>query len=140
MRNIGKYKQLYLDAKSKNILVFGIGYVGLSMGVLLSGFNCIVMTDVIEKKVDMINSGLSPIKDKYIEDSIKINTTKIRALYNVKEYNEYDYIIIATPTNYSHISQCLETESVDSIVDKISISYTNASYNCDKVNFANWTY
>lgn len=126
LRNIGKYKRLYLSEKPKKILVFGIGYVGLSVGVLLSKFNYVVMTDVKREKVDMINSGLSPIKDTYIEDSLKTNTAKIRAIYDVEEYSGYDYIIIATPTNYSDVSQSLETKSVDSIVDKISVSYTKA--------------
>lgn len=117
---------MYSSEKPKKILIFGIGYVGLSMGVLLSKFNCVVMTEVIKEKVDMINRGQSPIKDKYIEDSLKTSDTKIGAIYDVEEYTEYDYIIIATPTNYSDISRGLETESVDSIVDKISVGNTNA--------------
>lgn len=45
MRDISKYKRLYSSEKPKKILIFGIGYVGLSTGVLLSKFNCVVMTD-----------------------------------------------------------------------------------------------
>lgn len=74
----------------------------------------------------MINRGQSPIKDKYIEDSLKTSDTKIGAIYDIEEYTEYDYIIIATPTNYSDVAHGLETESVDSIVDKISVGNTNA--------------
>lgn len=52
----------------------------------------------------MINNGLSPIKDTYIEDLIRANTIRISAIYNTKEYDEFDYIIIATPLQVIHIS------------------------------------
>ena len=53
------------------IAVAGTGYVGLSIATLLSQNNEVVALDVISEKVDMINQGISPIKDNYIEDYLK---------------------------------------------------------------------
>ena len=50
------------------IAVAGTGYVGLSIATLLSQNNEVVALDVISEKVDMINQGISHIKDNYIED------------------------------------------------------------------------
>ena len=47
------------------IAVAGTGYVGLSIATLLSQNNEVVALDVISEKVDMINQGISPIKDNY---------------------------------------------------------------------------
>lgn len=50
------------------IAVAGTGYVGLSIATLLSQNNEVVALDIIPEKVEMINKGISPIKDEYIED------------------------------------------------------------------------
>ena len=51
----------------KNIAVAGTGYVGLSLAVLLSQHNKVTAVDIIQSKVDLINSWKSPIQDEYIE-------------------------------------------------------------------------
>lgn len=50
------------------IAVAGTGYVGLSLATLLSQHNEVVALDIVKEKVDMINSHISPIKDREIED------------------------------------------------------------------------
>ena len=50
-----------------NIVVIGIGYVGLAMAVLLSQNNHVTAIDVLKEKVDLLNQHKSPIKDEYIE-------------------------------------------------------------------------
>ena len=54
----------------KNIVVFGLGYVGLSCSLLLCDHNTVVGIDVDSKKIDKINSGKSPIKDDLIEQNL----------------------------------------------------------------------
>lgn len=53
------------------IAVAGVGYVGLSNAVLLSQHNEVLALDVLQEKVDMINSGKSPIIDAEIEEYLK---------------------------------------------------------------------
>ena len=43
------------------IAVAGAGYVGLSLAVLLSQNNKVVLVDVIEDKVNKINQRISPL-------------------------------------------------------------------------------
>lgn len=55
-----------------NIVVIGIGYVGLAMAVLLSQNNHVTAIDVLKEKVDLLNQHKSPIKDEYIEKYLAI--------------------------------------------------------------------
>ena len=67
-----------------NITVVGMGYVGLSVAVLLSQLHFVTMVDVDEKRIDAVNSWKSPIQDEYLEKyllehekrGLSINATK----------------------------------------------------------------
>ena len=52
---------------SRKITVVGVGYVGLSLAVLLAQHNDVTAVDIIPEKIDMLNSRRSPIRDDYIE-------------------------------------------------------------------------
>ena len=49
------------------IAVAGLGYVGLSLAVLLAQHHEVTAVDVVPEKVDMVNRGVSPIVDAEIE-------------------------------------------------------------------------
>lgn len=51
---------------SKKIVVFGLGYVGLSNAVLLAQHNKVIAVDIDERRVQMVNNKVSPIVDKDI--------------------------------------------------------------------------
>jgi len=53
---------------SQRIVVVGIGYVGLSLAVLLSQKNEVVAIDLDESKVDKVNNRVSPIEDVQISE------------------------------------------------------------------------
>ena len=67
------------------IAVAGTGYVGLSIATLLSQNNEVVALDIIPEKVEMINKGISPIKDEYIEDYLKNKNLNLRATLDYKD-------------------------------------------------------
>ena len=52
------------NLKFMNITIVGMGYVGLSLGILLAQKNNVILLDISKIKVDLINIKRSPIKDK----------------------------------------------------------------------------
>lgn len=50
------------------IAIAGTGYVGLSNAMLLAQHNEVIAVDIIPEKIDLLNSGQSPIEDTEISD------------------------------------------------------------------------
>lgn len=106
--------------KSIKIAVAGIGYVGLSLAVLLARKHNIVALDIAQTKVDKVNSGESPIDDKSIVEYLQKDDLLLRAVTDPKiAYNGADFVIIATPTNYDTSRQYFDTSSVDTVVSQV---------------------
>lgn len=102
------------------ITVVGIGYVGLSIAVLLSQYNEVCAFDIDTNKVDMINNRISPIKDEEIEDYLEQKKLNLTATTNSKKaYTDADYIVIAAPTNYDSKMDFFDTSIVESIIKEI---------------------
>lgn len=105
---------------SKKIVVVGIGYVGLSMAILLAQHNEVIAVDINEKKVEKINRKISPIQDEFIEEYLKNKKLNLKATTNTKEiYNEVDFVIIATPTNYNQETNYFDTSSIEKVVEEV---------------------
>ena len=103
------------------IAVAGTGYVGLSLATLLSEKNEVVALDVIPEKVDKINNRISPIKDEYIEEFFKTKKLNLSATLDFKKaFQDAEYIIISTPTNYDDVTNYFDTSSVEDIIEKVN--------------------
>lgn len=99
------------------IAVAGTGYVGLSNAILLSQHNEVFATDIIQAKVDLINSKKSPIVDKEIEEYLANKKINLTATTDAKlAYNDADFIIISTPTNYDPEKNYFDTSSVEAVL------------------------
>lgn len=102
------------------IAVAGIGYVGLSVSVLLAQNNSVVAIDIVKEKVDMVNKRESPIKDNEIEVYLKEKKLKLEATIDYDyAFSGADFIIICTPTNYDEVKNNFDTSSVETVLDKI---------------------
>ncbi|HGN4795644.1 TPA: UDP-glucose 6-dehydrogenase HasB [Streptococcus pyogenes] len=106
------------------IAVAGSGYVGLSLGVLLSLQNEVTIVDILPSKVDKINNGLSPIQDEYIEYYLKSKQLSIKATLDSKAaykaaYKEAELVIIATPTNYNSRINYFDTQHVETVIKEV---------------------
>ncbi len=102
------------------IAVAGTGYVGLSMAVLLAQNNEVVAVDVIPAKVDMLNSGKSPIEDREIEEYLATKELSLTAtLDGESAYRDAEFIIISTPTNYDAVKNYFDTSSVEAVIEKV---------------------
>lgn len=101
------------------IAVVGTGYVGLSLAVLISRKHEVVAVDIVKEKVDMINSGRSPIVDREIEGFLSAGGLRLKATTDISKCKGADYVIIATPTNYDVETQKFDTSSVEEVIDSI---------------------
>ena len=102
------------------IAVAGTGYVGLSIACLLAQRNEVIALDVIKEKVDMINAGKSPIRDKEIEDFLANKKLDLKATLDYKEaFEGAKFIIISTPTNYNDETKYFDTSSVEDVIEKV---------------------
>ncbi len=101
-----------------NIAVIGAGYVGLSIGILLSQHNKVIIADIVEEKINQINQKVSPIHDDYIEDYLKNKKLNLFATTDVAyACRQAEIIVIATPTNYDTSLNYFDTTAVESVID-----------------------
>ena len=102
------------------IAVVGIGYVGLSNAILLSQENEVVMIDIDKEKVDKIARRESPIQDPEIIEYLSQKKLNLIATIDSKlAYEEADFVIIATPTNYNPESNCFNTDTVEKVIKEV---------------------
>lgn len=102
------------------IAIAGTGYVGLSNAILLAQYNEVVALDIINEKVDMINQKKSPIIDKEIEEYLKTKKLNLTATTDYKKaFENADYVIISTPTNYDPEKNYFNTKSVEDVIEKV---------------------
>jgi len=105
----------------KKIAVVGLGYVGLSNAVLLAQKNEVIAVDINEKRVQDVNSRISPIQDPDIEEFFKSKKLNLEATTNLgRAVENADFVIIATPTDYDPKKNFFDTSSVDSVIKSIN--------------------
>ena len=111
-----------------NIAVAGVGYVGMSLAVLLAQHNHVSAVDTVPEKVELINKRQSPIQDEYIEKYLAEKELDLQATTDGKEaYCQADIVIIATPTNYDVGKNYFDTSSVESVIEMVLSVNTHAT-------------
>ena len=107
------------------IAIAGTGYVGLSLATLLSQNNEVVALDIVPEKVRMLNELISPIQDEYIEKYFLEakngeRNLNLRATLDYKDaFENADFVVISTPTNYDEKQNFFDTSSVEDIIKKV---------------------
>lgn len=109
------------------IAVAGTGYVGLSMAVLLAQNHRVTAVDVISEKVELIKKKQSPIQDEYIEKYLAEKALMLEATTDaVEAYQDADFVIIATPTNYDPVKNYFDTKHVEEVIELVMRINPNA--------------
>jgi UDPglucose 6-dehydrogenase len=102
------------------VAIAGIGYVGLSMGVLLAQNHEVTMVDVVEEKVEKINRKCSPIEDAEIIDYLKTKKLDLCATMDAESaYRNAELVIIAAPTNYDPKLNYFDTSILESVIQQV---------------------
>ncbi len=116
--------------QSYKIAVAGMGYVGLSLAVLLAQHNQVTAVDIIPEKVEKLNAFISPIQDEYIEKYFteikkgKRTLSLTATTDGAAAYADADFIVISAPTNYDPKQNFFDCSAVESILALIK-SATN---------------
>ena len=109
------------------IAIAGTGYVGLSNAILLAQHHEVYAVDIIEEKVKMINEGKSPLVDAEIEDYLANAPLNLTATTDAKmAYQDAEYVVISTPTNYDEKKNYFDTSSVEAVIELVQQINPNA--------------
>jgi len=110
------------------VAVVGLGYVGLSLAVLLAQHNEVVALDVVPEKIAMLNNKQSPIMDDKIADFLANRPLNLTATLDKHQaYLNADFVIIATPTDYDTVNNQFNTQSVESVIHDVLTINLNAT-------------
>lgn len=102
------------------IAVAGLGYVGLSNAVLLAQNHSVMAVDLSAERVESVNARKSPILDADIERFFTSKELDLRATCNAREaFNNAQFVIVATPTNYDPKTNYFDTSSVEAVVSQV---------------------
>ena len=105
------------------ITVAGVGYVGLSLAVLLAQKHDVTAITTTEKKAERLNKFISPIQDDEIERFFKEAREGKRTLHlhtttdKAAAYGSADLVVIATPTNYDDVNFFFDTSAVEDAIE-----------------------
>ena len=99
------------------IAVAGVGYVGLSLAVLLAQHHEVWAVSTTPAKVEKINAGKSPIADREIEAALASGELHLTATVDKEAaYRDAEFVVIATPTNYDPQLNYFDTSAVEDVI------------------------
>ncbi|ODR87920.1 nucleotide sugar dehydrogenase [Shewanella xiamenensis] len=102
-----------------NIVVVGMGYVGLSNAVLLAQQNHVVAIDLMPERIALVNARKPTVADSLIEEYLQHKALNLSATCDKNVVKEADFVIIATPTDYDPQTNYFNTQSVERVAKEV---------------------
>ena len=109
------------------ILVLGLGYVGTANAVLLSQQNDVVCYDLNVDRINLINNKKSPIEDKEVSEYLAQKNLNLKGVSEFPSQDNFDFVIIATSTNYDPDTNYFDTSTVESCIDNLHSQNSKAT-------------
>ena len=109
------------------ILVLGLGYVGTANAILLSQQNEVVCYDLNVDRINLINDKKSPIEDKEASEYLLQKNLNIKGVVKFPSQNDFDFVVIATPTNYDPDTNNFDTSTVESSIENLILQNFKAT-------------
>ena len=109
------------------ILVLGLGYVGTANALLLSQQNEVICYDLNKDRINSINDKKSPIEDKEACEYLSQKNLNLRGVSEFPSQNDFDFVIIATPTNYDPDTNYFDTSTVESCIENLNAQKSKAT-------------
>ena len=109
------------------ILVLGLGYVGTANAVLLSQQNEVICYDLNVDRINLINDKKSPIEDKEASEYLLQKNLNLKGVVKFPSQNDFDFVVIATPTNYDPDTNYFDTSTVESCIEILNSQNSKAT-------------
>ena len=109
------------------ILILGLGYVGTANAVLLSQQNEVVCYDLNVDRINLINDKKSPIEDKEASEYLIQKNLNLKGVVKFPSQNDFDFVVIATPTNYDPDTNYFDTSTVESCIENLILQKSKAT-------------
>ena len=102
------------------ILILGLGYVGTANAVLLSQHNEVICYDLNSNRIDQINKKISPIEDEEASKFLLSSNLNIRGVTKFPSSEDFNFVVIATPTNYDPKTNNFDTSSIQDCIGQLN--------------------
>lgn len=100
------------------ITIAGLGYVGLSMAILLSQKHDVIGFDINVERIKLLKQKKSPIIDREIQEYLSSKSLNLQfTTDSCRAYQDTNFLIISTPTNYDSELNYFDTKSIEQVIE-----------------------
>ena len=101
--------------------------MGTANAILLSQKNEVVCYDLNANRINLINDKKSPIEDKEASEYLAKKNLNLKVVSEFPSQNDFDFIIISTPTNYDSDTNHFDTSTVESCIASVNSQNSKAT-------------
>ena len=103
--------------RTYNVTVAGLGYVGMSIAVLLARRHRVVAFDISPDRIEKVNAGRATVADAEMEKVLQEEQLNLQGTLDPEAaFSGADFIIVGAPTNYDERAHYFDTSAVESVI------------------------